>query len=137
MNINTPSPGLLLTRRHFFARSAMGLGAAALGSLLGESIARAATHFAPRARRVIYLFMHGGPSQLDLFDHKPQLRRRHGEDLPASIRMDQRLTTMSANQKTLPVAPSPFRFAQHGRSGAWMSALLPELAGVADDLCIV
>jgi uncharacterized protein (DUF1501 family) len=133
-----------LTRRHFFGRAATGLGAAALASLLdGETTARAemaapvGTHFAPKAKRVIYLFMHGGPSQIDLFDHKPELRRRHGEDLPPSVRMNQRLTTMSSNQKTLPVAPSPFAFAQHGESGAWVSELLPHLAGVIDDLCIV
>src|SRR3954471_10151857 len=139
-----------LTRRHFFGRSATGLGVAALASLLeGRGTAATPTsrggtrgvldrpHLEPRTRRVIYLFMHGGPSQLDLFDHKPQLRKRHGEDLPASVRKDQRLTTMSSGQKTLPVAPSPFRFSQHGHSGAWMSELLPGLAGVGDDLCII
>jgi uncharacterized protein (DUF1501 family) len=94
-------------------------------------------HLPPRARRVIYLFMHGGPSQMDLFDAKPHLRERHGEELPASIRMNQRLTTMTSKQTSLPVAPSPFRFAQHGRSGAWMSELLPNLATVADELCII
>jgi hypothetical protein len=132
-----------ITRRHFFGRAAGGLGTAALASLLANGTATAApavpggTPLAARAKRVIYLFMHGGPSQLDLFDHKPHLSKRHGEDLPASIRGSQRLTTMSSNQKSLPVAPSPFKFAQHGRSGAWISELLPHIGSVADDLCII
>ncbi len=139
------------TRRQFFGRATtgVGIGVAALASLLDERGAAGAMpaegipgilthpHLPPKARRVIYLFMHGGPSQMDLFDDKPHLRRRHGEDLPASIRMSQRLTTMSANQKTLPVAPSPFQFARHGRSGASISELLPQLATAADDLCII
>jgi hypothetical protein len=144
----------VLTRRHFFGRAATGIGVAALASMLaeaGQGTAAAAgaapaegfsgvlprPHLPPRARRVIYLFMHGGPSQMDLFDAKPHLRDRHGEELPASIRMNQRLTTMTSKQASLPVAPSPFRFAQHGRSGAWMSELLPNLATVADELCII
>jgi len=86
---------------------------------------------------VIYLFMQGGPSQLDLFDPKPSLAKRHGEELPESIRMGQRITGMTSKQSTLPVAPSPFRFKQHGKSGAWVSELLPELATVVDDLTIV
>jgi uncharacterized protein (DUF1501 family) len=136
-----------LTRRHFFGRATtgVGIGTAALVTLLDCPPAKAAPiagvlprpHLPARAARVIYLFMHGGPSQIDLFDEKPLLRQRHGEDLPASIRMNQRLTTMSSNQKTLPVAPSPFPFARHGNSGASMSALLPQLGKVADELCIV
>lgn len=132
-----------ITRRHFFGRAAGGVGVAALASLLGDDAASAspaaalAPHFPPRAKRIIYLFMHGGPSQLDLFDYKPQLANRHGQELPASIRMNQRLTTMSSGQKSLPVAPSPFKFAQHGRSGAWVSELLPHLGGVVDDLCMI
>jgi len=94
-------------------------------------------HFAPKAKRIIYLFMQGGPSQMDLFDPKPGLAQRHGEEIPDSIRMGQRITTMTSGQKTLPVAPSPFRFAQHGRSGAWMSELLPHTAKIADELCII
>jgi uncharacterized protein (DUF1501 family) len=128
---------LLLTRRHFFARSALGLGAAALGSLLGESIARAATHFAPKAKRVIYLFMHGGPSQLDLFDHKPGLKALHGTELPESVRGTQRLTGMTSGQKSLPVTSSLFDFKQHGQCGAWVSELMPHTAQVADDLCFI
>ncbi|MBS0211228.1 MAG: DUF1501 domain-containing protein [Planctomycetes bacterium] len=139
------------TRRQFFGRAATGIGAAALASLFDPASLGAATsdatagvpgilkqpHVAPRAKRVIYLFMHGGPSQMDLFDYKPGLAARHGAELPASVRAGQRLTTMSSNQKTLPVAPSPFKFAQHGQAGTWMSELLPNLGRVADDLCVV
>lgn len=138
-----PSPphdlGLASTRRQLFGRSAAGIGSLALASLMKER-AFAATgvpHFAPKAKRIIYLFMQGGPSQMDLFDPKPGLAQRHGEEIPDSIRMGQRITTMTSGQKTLPVAPSPFRFAQHGRSGAWMSELLPHTAKIADELCII
>ena len=92
---------------------------------------------APRAKRIIYLFMQGGPSQLDLFDYKPDLANRHGEELPESVRMGQRITGMTAKQSSLPVAPSPFKFAQHGKSGAWVSELLPRIARIADDLCFI
>ncbi|HEX3871600.1 MAG TPA: DUF1501 domain-containing protein [Pirellulales bacterium] len=136
-----------LTRRRFIGRAAGGIGVAALASLLQrEAVAAqpsgvagvlASPHVKPRAKRIIYLFMQGGPSQLDTFDPKPALLDRHGEDLPESIRMGQRLTGMSSRQATLPVAPSPFKFARHGQSGASMSELLPHLATVADDLCIV
>jgi len=122
-------------RRAFLSRSGMGLGSAALASLLNE--AGAASHIAPRARRIIYLFMHGGPSQLDLFDAKPHLRDLHGQELPASIRGDQRLTGMTSGQKSLPVVSSQFQFSQHGDSGAWISELLPHTARIADELCIV
>lgn len=139
---------LLMTRRHFFGRAAAGIGAAALGSLLKPSLfgtaasgsfqgALAQPHFAPRAKRVIYLFMAGGPSQLDLFDHKPKLDQLHESELPASVRMGQRITTMTSGQKSLPVVRSMFKFAQHGKSGAWMSELIPHIAGIADDICIV
>ena len=94
-------------------------------------------HLPPTAKRVIYLFMQGGPSQLDLFDPKPGLAKWHGEELPDTVRMGQRITGMTAKQSSLPVAPSPFKFAQHGKSGAALSELLPHLATVADDLCIV
>ena len=83
-----------------------------------------AFHVAPKAKRVIYLFMSGGPSQLDLFDYKPLLNQMNGQDLPESVRMGQRLTGMSANQATLPLAGSIFKFARHGQSGAWVSELL-------------
>jgi hypothetical protein len=135
-----------LNRRHFLARSGVGLGSMALGTLLGREAAAApaaretasqAPHFTAKARRVIYLFQSGAPSQMDLFDYKPALKDRRGIELPDSVRMGQRITTMTSGQKSLPVAPSIFKFAQHGKSGAWMSELLPHTATVADDLCIV
>ena len=133
---------LLLTRRHFFGRASVGLGAAALTTLLaGKSEAAGGLpglpHFPPTAKRVIYLFQHGAPSQLDLFDYKPGLQERRGTELPDSIRMGQRLTGMTAYQAKFPTAPSLFKFAQHGESGAWLSELLPHTATVADELCIV
>ncbi len=132
---------LLETRRHFLACSGLGIGAAALAWLIHED-ARASglpglPHFPPRARRVIYLFQSGGPAQMDLFDFKPALRDRRGDELPASVRMGQRLTGMTATQERFPIAPSRYRFARHGRSGAWVSELLPHLAGVADELCFI
>ena len=126
---------LASTRRQFFGRAAGGVGTLALSSLLQAQ--GGLTHFAPKAKRIIYLFMQGGPSQLDLFDPKPGLAKRHGEELPESIRKGQRLTTMTSKQTSLPVAPSPFQFSQHGRSGAWMSELLPHTAKIADELCII
>jgi hypothetical protein len=96
-----------------------------------------ALHHAPKAKRVIWLFMADGPSQLDLWDYKPKLAEFFDKDLPDSIRMGQRITTMTSGQARLPVAPSKFKFAQHGQHGAWVSELLPNLASVVDDLCIV
>ncbi|MCA9041851.1 MAG: DUF1501 domain-containing protein [Planctomycetaceae bacterium] len=134
------------TRRHFLGRTATGLGAAALGTLLQQSTARADGleggvmsdyHHPPKAKRIIYLFMSGGPSQLDLFDYKPVLKERNGEDLPDSVRQGQRLTGMSVNQARLPLAGSVFDFQQQGEAGLWMSELLPHTAQVADDLCLV
>ncbi len=124
-----------LTRRQFFGRAATGIGAAALASLVQQ--AGASPHFAPKAKRVIYLFQHGGPSQLDLFDHKPGLRALHGTELPASVRGTQRLTGMTSGQKSLPVTASVFNFKQHGQSGAWVSELMPHTAGVVDELCFI
>jgi hypothetical protein len=139
-----------LNRRHFLARSGFGIGAAALGSLLARDQAQAGNtapaaigglpglpHFPAKAKRVIYLFQSGAPSQLDLFDPKPVLAEKRGIDLPDSIRRGQRITTMTSGQKHLPVAPSLFNFARHGKSGAWFSELLPQTAGIADDLCII
>jgi len=133
-----------LTRRHFFGGGASGLGLAALGGLLARdgyaSVGTAEshlTHFAPRAKRVIYLFQSGGPSQMDLFDPKPQMENHFDKDLPDSVRMGQRITTMTSGQSRFPVAPSIFRFQRHGESGATVSELLPHTAGVADDLCFV
>ena len=126
-----------LTRRQLFGRASAGIGTAALASLLGEGQSFAAPHFAPKAKRVIYLFMHGGPSQLDLFDHKPGLKKMHGQEFPASVLGDQRLTGMTSGQKSKPITSSLFNFQQHGQSGAWMSELLPNLGCVADEMCII
>jgi hypothetical protein len=133
---------LLMTRRHFFGRTSVGLGAAALSTLLaGKAEAADALpglpHFPPTAKRVMYLFQHGAPSQLDLFDYKPGLLERRGTELPDSIRMGQRLTGMTAYQAKFPTAPSLFKFAQYGESGTWLSELLPHTAKVADDLCLI
>jgi hypothetical protein len=128
---------LELTRRQLFGRASAGIGGAALASLLGEGRSFAAPHFAPKAKRVIYLFMHGGPSQLDLFDHKPGLKKLHGQEFPASVLGDQRLTGMTSGQKSKPVTASLFDFKQHGQSGAWMSELLPHMGRVADELCLI
>jgi hypothetical protein len=128
---------LELTRRQLFGRASAGIGGAALASLLGEGRSFAAPHFAPKAKRVIYLFMHGGPSQLDLFDHKPGLKKLHGQEFPASVLGDQRLTGMTSGQKSKPVTASVFDFKQHGQSGAWMSELLPNMGRVADELCLI
>ena len=114
----------LSTRRQFFGRTATGIGSLALSSMLNGEMP---LHFAPKAKRIIYLFMQGGPSQLDLFDPKPGLAKRHGEELPESIRQGQRLTGMTATQERFPVAATRFRFAQHGKSGAWLSELLPHM----------
>ncbi|HUR54119.1 MAG TPA: DUF1501 domain-containing protein [Gemmataceae bacterium] len=125
-----------MIRRHFFSRSALGLGAFALSDLLARADAPK-PHHAPKAKRIISLFMAGGPSQLDLFDHKPKLNELNGQDLPESIRMGQRVTGMTANQATLPMAGSIFKFAKHGKSGAMVSELMPWTAKMADDLCFV
>ncbi|MBI1918711.1 MAG: DUF1501 domain-containing protein [Planctomycetes bacterium] len=132
---------LLLTRRQLFGRAAVGIGTAALAALLKPELLAAApvgkSHFPARAKRVIYLFMHGGPSQLELFDHKPDLKKRHGEELPDSVRRGRRLTTMTSSQKAFPVVSSFSGFTRRGRSGAWVSDLLPRLGEVVDDLCII
>ena len=138
---------LMMTRRHFFGLCSLGLGSAALASLLGESgyaqdgAAKSGLpdlpHFAPKAKRVIYLYQAGGPSQLDLFDHKPRLENLRGQNLPESIRMGQRLTGMTAHQSNWPTAPSAFKFAQHGKSGAWLSELLPHTAKIVDEISFI
>ena len=136
---------LLLNRRTFLHRTAVGIGGAALGSLLArcaadpseEAIAGLIPHFAPRAKRVIYLFQSGAPSQLELFDWKPKLREMHGQDLPDSIRKGQRLTGMTSGQSRLPLAGAQAEFRQYGKSGAWISDLLPHTAKIADELCII
>ena len=145
-------------RRHFFGKSATGIGTAALASLLdpqltspqaaethsasepfakpGGGILRS-HHHAPKAKRVIYLFMSGAPSQMDLFDYKPTMVDWYNKDLPESIRDGQRLTTMTSGQKRFPIAPSKFKFERYGRSGKWFSELVPHLASVADDWTVV
>ena len=129
------------TRRHFFGRSAFGLGAIALSKLLGDELPRGGLpglpHFAPKAKRVIYLFQSGAPSQIELFDYKPKLQQLRGTDLPDSVRQGQRLTAMTASQASFPIVPSMFSFRQRGESGAWVSELLPHTAEIADKLCFV
>ena len=135
----------VLSRRDLLTRIGMGLGGIALNDLMarerrllaGIGGALPGTHHAGQAKRVIYLFQSGGPSQLETFDYKPLLNERHGQQLPDSVRQGQRLTGMSGNQASLPLAGSIFKFAQHGRSGAWISELLPHTAKLADDLAII
>lgn len=143
-------------RRDFLTKTGLGLGGLALAELLAQETTNAAEkldggtlhgvkdhgvlgqpHFAPRAKRVIYLFMSGGPSHLDLFDYKPLLNQLNGQQLPDSVRGGQRLTGMSGNQSSIPLVGSPFQFSQHGSGGAWMSELLPHTASIANDLCVV
>src|SRR5512132_4097441 len=121
---------LLLTRRQLFGRAVNGVGTAALASLLAPHAFAAKgvpgfPNFAPKAKRVIYLHQSGAPSQMDLFDSKPKLTERFGQDLPDSIRRGQRLTGMTSNQKSFPVAPSKYQFARHGKAGTSLSELLP------------
>jgi hypothetical protein len=125
-----------ITRRLLLSRGATGLGAAALSGLMGDEDAPR-PHFAPRAKRMVYLFQSGGPSQLDLFDYKPTLVEKNGEELPASVRDGQRLTGMSGNQASFPLAGSRFDFAQHGDCGRWVSSLLPHTAKIVDELTFV
>ncbi|MGE4618584.1 MAG: DUF1501 domain-containing protein [Planctomycetota bacterium] len=128
------------SRRDFLTTAAgMAVGSALWGSMQSpaQALEGLKPHFQPRAKRVIWLFQSGGPSQIDLFDPKPLLQKRHGEELPASIRMGQRLTAMSGNQSSLPLVGSPFQFSAHGESGAQISELLPHTAAIADKLCIV
>lgn len=127
-----------LNRRTFLQTSAAGIGTAALATLLQTSArAEVATHHAPKAKRIIYLFQSGAPSQMDLFDPKPVMTDKRGSELPDSIRMGQRLTTMTSGQSSFPIAPSIFKFAQHGQSGMWMSEILPHMSEIVDDLCMI
>ncbi len=159
--LNTPTFKKLnekLDRRHFLTKTSMGLGALALGSLFGidklsasntksvgvvsdeelqNQILRALPHIAPKAKRVVFLFMSGGPSQFETFDYKPKLSDMLGQELPESVRGGQRLTGMSANQSSLPIAPSMYKFAPQGKNGTMISELLPHTAKVIDELCIV
>ncbi|MBA2115362.1 DUF1501 domain-containing protein [Bremerella alba] len=132
----------MFTRRQILQSSAWGFGGLALGQLMASQSAAAdgvlnKLHHTPKAKRVIFLFQAGGPSQLDLFDHKPLLNEKHGEQLPASVRGEQRLTGMSGNQSSIPLVGSPFKFTQHGQTGAWMSELLPHTAKVVDDISFI
>ena len=138
-----------MTRRHFFGRASLGLGTMALGSLLNERLLADPgplppslglinpLHFAPKAKRVIYLFMSGAPSHIDLFDYKPKLAALTGTELPKSIRGNQRITGMTSGQKELLCVGSPFQFSQYGKQGTWISELLPHTAKVVDDIAIV
>jgi len=146
-----------LDRRRFLTYTSLGLGAAALSTLLGkrlmgrplpsagsdgaggleEDVLSSIPHFVPRAKRVVYLFMSGGPSQIETFVYKPKLVDMFGQDLPSSVRNGQRLTGMSANQSILPIAPSLYKFGRAGKSGTWVSELLPHTAEVVDELCII
>lgn len=137
------------SRREFLTKSAMGFGALGLAALLNPTRALAGStppisnghpnlpHFAAKAKRVIYLFQSGAPSQMDLFDPKPLLNEMYGEELPDSIRLGQRLTGMTAGQTSFPLAGSLFKFKQHGQSGAWMSELLPYQSKIVDELCFI
>jgi Protein of unknown function (DUF1501) len=150
--INTPDFADLnrkLDRRNFLSKTAFGLGAIAFNSLLGSTNAFGNTpsvfspqlfdfqRIVPKAKRVVYLFMAGGPSQLETFDYKPKLANMFGQGLPDSVRKGQRLTGMSANQAILPIAPSAYSFKQYGKNKTWVSELLPHTAQVVDDLCII
>ena len=138
---------LLQTRRQFFGQTGLRLGGLALANLLGTS--KAATserlqptlsgmpHFPPKAKALIYIHMSGGPSQLDLWDYKPELQKYYDQELPKSVRGDQRITTMTSGQSKLAVAPSLFKFAQHGQCGRWVSELLPHTAKVVDDIALL
>ncbi|TAH24423.1 MAG: DUF1501 domain-containing protein [Cytophagales bacterium] len=135
-------------RRNFLFKASLGFGGIALSSLLGTNIVMASNassnngalgtpHFAPKAKRIIYLFQNGAPSQIDLFDYKPLLSKMQGKELPESIRKGQRLTGMTANQKGFPLMGSPYKFNRHGKSGAYISELLPHISKISDELCIV
>jgi len=132
----------LETRRQLLARSTYGIGALAMNALAASTGKTTGglpelPHFAPKAKRIIYLHMVGAPPQMDLLDYKPGMKEWFDKDLPESIRQGQRLTTMTSGQARFPIAPSVFKFAQYGRSGAWMSELIPNMAKMADDLSII
>ena len=140
--------GLNTNRRKFLSQLSIGLGSVALGSLLIPDLFKSSAsseqeflsgipHFAPKAKRVIYLFQNGAPSQLETWDYKPMLNTMMGQDLPESIRMGQRLTGMTASQKTFPLIGSYYKFAQHGQSGAWVSEIFPYMSKIVDDICII
>ncbi|MEZ0267803.1 MAG: DUF1501 domain-containing protein, partial [Phycisphaerae bacterium] len=148
------------TRRQFLTRGRNALGMAAMAALLGPSVAKAAApvaapagpagvygprqpglsnlpHFAAKAKHVIYLHMVGGPSQMDLYDYKPLMQEYYDKDLPETVRKGQRLTTMTSGQARFPIAPSKYKFKQHGKSGMWVSELLPHTASMVDEMCFI
>lgn len=140
-----------LNRRHFLSKMSVGIGSIALGSILGQNKLFAsnpskpnaltgtlgAPHYMPKAKRVIYLFQSGGPSQLETFDYKPLLRERNGQELPSSVRGDQKLTGMTAHQKSFPMAGSQIGFSRRGKTGTYVSDVLPYIGEIVDDLCII
>ena len=134
---------LMMTRRQLFGRTALGLGTAAMANLLGPELSAegkpTGPHHKPKAKRVIYLFMSGGPSHHDLWDYKPKMQEMYGKQLPSEVRDGQRLTGMTAGQKTHPVAPSKYKFTKYENNdrGVWISELLPHTAKVAKELCVV
>ena len=139
-----PFDPLNVTRRQFLGKASLGLGSAALASLLnprlfaaGASSSALLPHFAPKAKRVIWLTQAGAPSQLETFDYKPGLAAMFDKDMPASVRGDQRLTGFTSGQGRLPIAPSVYKFSQHGQSGMWLSELLPHTAKLADEICVI
>src|ERR1051325_12061385 len=135
------------SRRQFLGRGVNAVGFAALASLLGEKTqgqpslgfggVQGLPHFAPKAKHVIYLHMVGGPPQMDLYDYKPVMQEYFDKDLPESVRMGQRLTTMTSGQARFPIAPSKYKFAQYGKNGMWVSELLPWTAKMVDDMCFI
>src|ERR1700733_4605935 len=139
-------PHLHQTRRQFFAGAGLSLGGLALGMLESKAQQPAPRmhlplpgmpHFPPRAKALIYLHMNGGPAQMDLWDHKPQMQRYFDQELPESVRQGQRITTMTSGQARFPIAPSKFKFARAGKSGMWVSELLPWTAKMVDDMCFI
>ncbi len=139
---------LHINRRYFLGKLSLGLGTVALGSLLMPDLFKSVDgdsfdlplglpHFAPKAKRIIYLFQNGAPSQLESFDYKPKLKEMYGQDLPESIRQGQRLTGMTSGQREFPLVGSHFEFKQYGKSGAWISDIFPNIAKIADDICII
>ncbi len=136
---------LMMTRRQLFGKSALGLGTAAMAGLMGRDTFGAPAefkgglHHIAKAKRVIYLFMSGGPSHLDLWDYKPKMQAMYGKDLPKEVRDGQRITGMTSRQKTLPVCPSKYKFTkqENNEGGVWVSELLPHTATVAKELCVV
>src|SRR5580765_5176716 len=139
------------TRRQFLRRGASFLGTAALAALapelllasdkkpdgLAKAVKAIGPHFAPKAKQVIYLHMVGGPPQMDLYDYKPVMGEWYDKDLPDTVRMGQRLTTMTSGQARFPIAPSKYKFAQYGKNGMWVSELLPWTSKMVDDMCFI